>query len=64
MADPKKTSGESTEFFVECDERPGSLYDSLMKERFAPSARQCRMVISVKVLPKPGASASKKTAGS
>jgi hypothetical protein len=57
------------QFFVECDERSGSLYNGLLKE--APAmARQGRVIISIKAQPKTSprrkasTSRSKKTTGS
>ncbi len=68
MADPKTKSGDaqdSSEYFIECDDRRGSLYKTLFKESsFSPLARQGRMVLKIKILPKPSSRSAKKTAGS
>jgi hypothetical protein len=72
MAAPRTKSSHprgSSQFFVECDERPGSLYKNLLKKT-SFSAPQGLMVLSIRVLRKPGlrrraaTPRSKKTAGS
>jgi hypothetical protein len=70
MAAPSSRRGKTVEYFVECDERFGSLYNVLLKK--APAmARQGRLIISIKTEPKPrqprrkaSTSRSKKTSGS
>ena len=69
MAVSSSRRGKTIEYFVECDERFGSLYNVLLKE--APAmARQGRLIISIKSEPKRGqprrkapTSRSKKTPG-
>jgi hypothetical protein len=69
MAAPSSRRGKSIQYFMECDERFGSLYSVLLKD--APAmARQGRLIISIKAEPKraeprrkASTSRSKKTSG-